>query len=172
MDSHFKSATPRKNLPVIMSLLEFWYRNCWNSQVHAIIPYSPQPKKLTNPSATIGYVESNGKSTLASGEFLEQGTASVIWGTDGINGQHSFFQFLHQGTALCPIDFILPLSPISGDSNQHSKMVSHCLAQARALMIGRSTHESYNSLVSKGLPEKYSRDLAPHLRMPGIDPAI
>ena len=170
MDSHFKSATPRKNLPVIMSLLEFWYRNCWNTQVHAIIPYSHNLRSLPIHLQQL-VMESNGKNALASGEFLGQDTASVIWGTDGINGQHSFYQFLHQGTVLCPIDFILPLSTISGDSDQHSKMVSHCLAQARALMIGRSTHESYNYLLKQGLPEKYSRDLAPHLRMPGNRPS-
>ena len=170
MDTHFKSASPSENLPVIMSLLEFWYRNCWNTQVHAIIPYSHNLRSLPSHLQQL-VMESNGKNALASGEFLEADTASVVWGTDGINGQHSFYQFLHQGTVLCPIDFILPLSPISGDSNQHSKMVSHCLAQARALMIGRSTDESYNYLVKKGPPEKYSQDLAPHLRMPGNRPS-
>ena len=170
MDSHFKSAAPSRNLPVIMSLLEFWYRNCWNTQVHAILPYSHNLRSLPIHLQQL-VMESNGKNALASGEFLEQLTASVIWGTDGINGQHSFYQFLHQGTLLCPIDFILPLSTISRDSDQHSKMVSHCLAQARALMIGRSTHESYNYLLKKGLPEKDSRDLAPHLRMPGNRPS-
>ncbi len=170
MDLHFKSAAPDKNLPIIMSLLELWYRNCWNTQVHAIIPYSHDLRNLTTYLQQL-IMESNGKSTLASGELSTMDTASVVWGTDGINGQHSFYQFLHQGTVLCPIDFILPLSTISGRAAEHAKMVAHCLAQARTLMIGRSTEEAYNSLVKKGLSVKEARILAEHLKMPGNRPS-
>jgi glucose-6-phosphate isomerase len=94
----------------------------------------------------------------------------VLWGAAGTMGQHSFHQLLHQGTLTCPADFILPLSTHTGMTSQHGRLVANCLAQSRAMMVGRSETEARESLLNRGVPADRATELAPHLAMPGNRP--
>src|SRR5690606_8859285 len=115
-------------------------------------------------------MESNGKRVAADGSPLDYDTGPVLWGSAGTMGQHSFHQLLHQGTRLCPVDFILPLTTHTGMAEQHQRLVANGLAQSRALLVGRTPDEARTSLLARGLEEAEAERLAPHLAMPGNRP--
>jgi len=169
MDRHFREAAPGANMPLLMSLLELWYCNFLGAGNHVVLPYDHNLRRLPDFLQQLT-MESNGKRVSADGERLDYVTAPVLWGSAGTMGQHSFHQLLHQGQRLCPVDFVLPLTTHTGEPDQHRRLVANCLAQSRALMVGRSLAEATASLRDRGLEEAAAQALAPHLAMPGNRP--
>ncbi|MEQ9393904.1 glucose-6-phosphate isomerase [Haliea sp.] len=170
MDSHFASASCAFNLPMLLSLLEIWYCNFFGAGNHVVLPYDQGLARLPDFLQQLT-MESNGKRVTRDGEPLDYDSAPVLWGSAGTMGQHSFHQLLHQGTRLCPADFILPLTTAVGDSARHQMLVANGLAQSRTLMVGRSEDEARASLLERGLDAAEANRLAPHLAMPGNRPS-
>lgn len=137
MDEHFRTAPMERNLPVRLGLLDVWYRNFHGMDSRCIAPYhsllSRWPAYLQQLE-----MESNGKRVDRQGQALPFETSPVIWGEPGTNGQHAFFQMLHQGTCITPVEFVAVRQETHGLGGHHEKLLSHVLAQARALMLGRS----------------------------------
>jgi glucose-6-phosphate isomerase len=169
MDNHLAQAPAEDNLPLLLSLLEVWYGNFMDAGNCVVLPYSHHLQRLPSFLQQLT-MESNGKQVSSDGEALDYSTGPVLWGTAGTMGQHSFHQLLHQGTQLCPTDFILPLTTHTGMEEQHRKLVANCLAQSRTMMIGRTTEEARESLLSRGMAPTEAARLAPHLAMPGNRP--
>jgi glucose-6-phosphate isomerase len=169
MDEHFRRIEPHANMPLIMSLLELWYGTFMGIGNHAVLPYDHSLRLLPDYLQQLT-MESNGKRVDTDGQPLDYPTAPILWGSAGTIGQHSFHQLLHQGQRLCPVDFVLPLTTHTGEADQHRKLVANCLAQSRALMVGRSLDEATDSLLQRGLDERSAKQLAPHLAMPGNRP--
>lgn len=170
MDGHFADSPIENNLPAILALLEIWYCNGFGTSNHVVLPYDHHLRHLPDFLQQLT-MESNGKRVTADGKSLNYHSGSVLWGSAGTMGQHSFHQLLHQGTLLCPADFILPLTTHSKNTEQHKQLVANCLAQSRALMVGRSLEESENSLLARGTDSATARATAPHLVMPGNRPS-
>jgi glucose-6-phosphate isomerase len=137
MDEHFRTASFDANLPVIMGLLSYWYRDCVGAQTHAVVPYSQPLAKLPSYLQQLE-MESNGKSVRADGAPVAEDTGAIVWGTAGTNGQHAYFQLLHQGTALVPLDLVGFLEPQPGHAlGDHQRLlVANLFAQAEALAFG------------------------------------
>jgi glucose-6-phosphate isomerase len=169
MDIHFASSAIDANMPVLMSLLEIWYCNFLGADNHAVLPYDNSLQKLPDFLQQLT-MESNGKRVSEDGTALAYGTGPVLWGSAGTMGQHSFHQLLHQGTRLCPADFVLPLTTHTGMGEQHRRLVANCLAQSRTMMVGRSVEEARGALLQRGKSEAEADYLAPHLAMPGNRP--
>jgi glucose-6-phosphate isomerase len=137
MDEHFRTAPFEQNLPVVMGLLGCWYRNFLDAQTHVVVPYA-QPLDKLSPYLQQLEMESNGKSVRADGFPVDGMTGEIVWGTPGTNGQHAYFQLLHQGTVLAPIDFIGFEQPQPGHAlgAHHDLLVANMLAQSEALAFG------------------------------------
>ncbi|CAH1402570.1 unnamed protein product [Nezara viridula] len=139
IDNHFKTAPVEQNIPIILAMIGIWYSNFYGAETHAILPYDQYLHRFAAYFQQ-GDMESNGKSVNRGGEPVSYSTGPVIWGEPGTNGQHAFYQLIHQGTRLIPADFIVPAishNPISG--NEHHKiLLANFLAQTEALMVGRS----------------------------------
>jgi glucose-6-phosphate isomerase len=139
-DVHFAESSWEKNIPFLMAALGLWYNNYWDYSSHAILPYDQRlhrfPAYLQQAD-----MESNGKSVDRNGERVSHNTGPIIWGECGTNGQHAFYQLIHQGTRIIPCDFILFAKPDHGFLDQHEKLVANCIAQSRALVMGRSREE-------------------------------
>lgn len=135
MDQHFLEAPAERNLPVILALLGIWYRNGFDLRSHAVLPYS---QRLARFPAYLQQLEmeSNGKHIDHDGQTLPWGTAPVIWGDCGTNGQHAFHQWLHQGSDVIPVDFLLAREPVEGDPDAHALLVANGFAQTEALAFG------------------------------------
>ena len=169
MDRHFHSAQPHCNLPLLMSLLEVWCCQFLGAGNHAVLPYAHRLRRLPDYLQQLT-MESNGKRVAVDGSALPHDSAPVLWGAAGTIGQHSFHQLLHQGTRLCPVDFILPLAPTQpGADDRHARLVANCLAQSRALVVGRSIAEAEHALRRRGYGSE-AASLAPHLAIPGNRP--
>jgi glucose-6-phosphate isomerase len=137
IDDHFRRAPFEKNIPVVMGLLGVWYNNFFNAQTHAILPYSQYLYRLPAYLEQAD-MESNGKSVDRSGGRVDYQTGPIIWGEPGTNGQHAFYQLLHQGTKMVPADFIGFVRPLSASGDHHRKLVANMIAQTEALAFGRS----------------------------------
>ncbi len=170
MDQHFRSSDPRGNMPLLMSLLELWYCNFLGAGNHVVLPYDHSLQCLPDFLQQLT-MESNGKQVSTDGQHLDYTTAPILWGSAGTMGQHSFHQLLHQGQYLCPVDFVLPLTTHTDNPQQHRNLVANCLAQSRALMVGRSLDAATRNLLQRGVDEKRAAQLAPHLVMPGNRPS-
>lgn len=170
MDQHFLNSKADSNLPLLMSLLEIWYCSFLRASNHVVLPYDHSLQRLPDFLQQLT-MESNGKCVSSDGRRLEYSTAPVLWGSAGTMGQHSFHQLLHQGTQLCPVDFILPLTTHTGAEQQHRILVANCLAQSRTLMVGRSLEDAKKALLNRGLGDDDAAALAPHLVMPGNRPS-
>ncbi|WP_287876709.1 glucose-6-phosphate isomerase [Aquitalea sp.] len=140
MDEHFFSAPLQQNMPVLLALIGIWYNTFYQAHTHAIMPYDHGLRRLPAHIQQLD-MESNGKRVGRFGEPLDFDTGPVIWGEEGANSQHAFFQLLHQGTRLVPCDFIVPMSGHYGLEQQHRVLVANCFAQAEALMRGKSEAE-------------------------------
>lgn len=170
MDAHFASADLDKNIPVLMALIVFWYSNIWGSDSQAVLPYSNHLQLLPSYLQQLE-MESNGKSVSKQGERLDYQTGSVIWGTEGTNGQHSFHQLLHQGQVLTPIDFVVTLAAHHDLDEQHKYLFANCVAQSQALMAGRSLNETKAELLASGMNAEEAEQLAEHKVHPGNNPS-
>lgn len=141
MDTHFKQAEPAKNMPVIMALLGVWYNNFFNAQTVAVLPYSRRLAYLPSYLQQVD-MESNGKSIDRDGAAVDYQTGTIVWGEPGTNGQHAFYQLIHQGTKLIPCDFIAMKNTHSGLDKLQSLLNANCIAQMEALMLGKSIDEA------------------------------
>lgn len=140
MDTHFKAAPLNKNAPVILALLGIWHRNICGYPAQAVIPYHNGLRRLPAFLQQLD-MESNGKSVTREGKAVCDATGPIIFGEPGTDAQHSFFQWLHQGTDSVPVDFILPVTTQDDSFNRQNILISHCLAQAEALMCGQQNEQ-------------------------------
>ena len=163
MDEHFRTAPLDKNLPVLLGMIGIWYRNFFGSQSYLVAPYSEALHYLPSYLQQLE-MESNGKSARLDGTFVDYPTSAVTWGEPGTNGQHAFFQMLHQGPTIVPIDFIAVLTPEHPLASHHPKLLANCFAQSEALMLGRTLDEA-RKVAGPG-----KEALAPHLTFPGNRP--
>lgn len=170
MDKHFAEAPLERNMPVIMALLVFWYNQLHGSQTQAILPYAHHLQLLPSYLQQLE-MESNGKSVTKDGSYADYQTGSLVWGTEGTNGQHSFHQSLHQGKIIAPIDFIAILRAHHDIDHQHRYLFANCVAQSQALMTGRDLATSKAELEAQGLTEEEVAYLAPHKVHPGNRPS-
>lgn len=168
MDKHFKDAPLNQNLPVILGLLGVWYRNFFDAQSHAILPYYHYLRGLPAYIQQLD-MESNGKSCDRSGKKVDYETGPIIWGSEGTNGQHSFHQHIHQSNTLIPVDFILPIKAPSSDTVHHTMLAANCFGQSQALMQGYTYEQCLSDL--QDLPEEKRKLLAAHKTMPGNKPS-
>ncbi len=170
MDLHFRNAPFGENLPVILGLLGVWYRNFLGASNHAILPYD-QSLHLLPAYLQQADMESNGKGVTRDGEPLEYDSGPVVWGQPGTNGQHAFFQLMHQGTELVPADFILPARSHHPVGEHHRILAANCIAQTEALMKGKTEQEVRAELEAAGLDPARVDDLLPHRVFPGNRPS-
>lgn len=161
MDRHFLEAPLERNLPVMLAGIAVWYNNFWGAESQAILPYDNRLERFPAFLQQM-QMESNGKSVRIDGRPVRVATGMVIWGEAGSNAQHSFYQLLHQGTRLVPVDFILPVRSSGGDQGQQDLAVANCLAQAEALARGHSVEAVRGELEAKGLEASEIERLAPH----------
>jgi len=169
MDEHFRSSELAENLPVILALLEVWYCSFFGASNHVVLPYDHGLRRFPDFLQQLT-MESNGKSVSAQGRQLEHATAPILWGSAGTIGQHSFHQLLHQGTQLCPADFIVPLTTQTDKPEEHRKLVANGFAQSAAMMVGRTLAQSQNTLEERGVSKEEAKKIAPHLVMRGNRP--
>ena len=171
MDAHFLHTPFAQNMPVRMALLAIWYRNFWQCDSYAILPYAQDLHLLPSFLQQLD-MESLGKSTGIDGGALTTDTGAVIWGSAGTNGQHSFHQLLHQGTDMIPADFIaVARSNCQHDVTEHQQLLANCLAQSRALMLGKSGSDALSENLASGMTEQQAAALAPHRVVPGNRPS-
>ncbi len=153
MDEHFKTAPIEQNIPMMMGLLGVWYINFFNFPTHAILAYDQGLSKLA-PYLQQADMESNGKFINRDGEHIDFHTGPVIWGEVGTNGQHAFYQLLHQGTEIVPADFIMPIESqyaLGKDGNEHHKiLLSNFIAQTQSLMLGKTYNEARAEIEKQG----------------------
>ena len=169
MDSHFASASLDQNIPVILGLLGIWYVNFFDAPTHAILPYDQYMHRFAAYFQQ-GDMESNGKTVDRSGKRVNYATGPVIWGEPGTNGQHAFYQLIHQGTQLIPADFIAPAVTHNKIGNHHTLLMSNFFAQTEALMNGKSKEVVVAELQKAGLNEAEIDKLAPFKVFEGNKP--
>ncbi len=169
MDQHFSSTDFSANMPVILGLLGIWYRNFFEAGNHAILPYD-HSLRLLPAYLQQADMESNGKRVTRDGAPVSYDTGPVIWGQPGTNGQHAFFQLIHQGTELVPADFILPARTHHPISEHHEILSANCIAQTEALMRGKTEDEVRKELSDVGMDAAQIDALAPHKVFPGNKP--
>src|SRR5690606_30214248 len=145
MDQHFRSEPFDKNIPVLLAMIGIWYNNFFGASTEAILPYDQYLHRFAAYFQQ-GNMESNGKSVDRSGNPVTYQTGPVIWGEPGTNGQHAFYQLLHQGTKLIPCDFIAPVISHNPVGDHHVKLLSNFFAQTKALMKGKTADEVESEL--------------------------
>jgi glucose-6-phosphate isomerase len=171
MDRHFAEAPLEYNMPVIMALLGVWYRNFFGFDSHAVVPYDQNLSRFPSFLQQLD-MESNGKRVYRSGRQIEShATGPIVWGEPGCNSQHSFFQWLHQGTGTAPVDFLLAARSHYPVGEHHRLLAASCLAQSRALMIGRTAEETRQSLDGSGVDPETIEQRLPHSVFPGNRPS-
>jgi len=162
MDEHFRTAPFECNLPVLMGLLGIWYNNFFDTQTNAVLPYEQYLKRFPAYLQQLT-MESNGKHVTLDGTEVDYQTGPIYWGEPGTNGQHSFYQLIHQGTKLIPCDFIAFLQPLNPIGRHHDLLLANVFAQAEALAFGKTQQE----VKAEGIPEW----LVPHKTFEGNHPS-
>ncbi|GAB2891362.1 glucose-6-phosphate isomerase [Uliginosibacterium flavum] len=170
MDLHFRTAPLAENLPVLLALLGIWNVNFLGCASQVISPYNQTLHRLPAFLQQLD-MESNGKQVRADGEPVDYATGPVIWGEPGTNGQHAYFQLLHQGTAVIPVDFILALKQPGQLDAHRTSQIANCLAQSAALMQGKTAEEVRTEMSAKGVAAKEIEALIPHRSFPGNRPS-
>jgi len=170
MDEHFRTAPYDKNLPVLMGLLDLWYRNFFGAESHVVLPYDYALRSFPDYLQQLE-MESNGKRVTRDGETVDYPTGSIIWGGSGNNGQHAFYQLMHQGTTLIPSDFIVPMRCQYSVGDHDEAMLSNALAQTEALMKGRNEEEARQALMESGMAGADLDAAIPHRILPGNQPS-
>ncbi len=170
MDAHFLNTPLERNLPVIMGLLGVWYRNVWGFATHAVLPYDQHLSRFTAYLQQQD-MESNGKSTTLEGMVPDYDTGPIVWGEPGTNGQHAFYQLIHQGTSVIPCDFLVAANPHEELPPHHLKLVANCFAQSEALMLGKNEKEVVAELGKAGMSAEEIAKLTPHKLFPGNRPS-
>ncbi len=169
-DLHFRNEPVQKNIPAIMALIGLWYNNFYNAHTHAILPYDQYLHRFPAYMQQTD-MESNGKSCDRNGDKVHYATGPVVWGEAGTNGQHAFYQLIHQGTVLIPCDFIIPAQSLNEMGDHHLKLISHCFAQSEALMHGKSREEVMRELQQKGKTPQEIESLLPFMVFDGNRPS-
>ena len=169
MDEHFQSADFEQNIPVVLALLSVWYNNFYGAETEAVIPYSQYLHRLP-AYLQQGVMESNGKSVDRNGNRVDYQTGTIIWGEPGTNSQHAFFQLIHQGTKLIPVDFIGFKKSLHGDTGHHNKLMANYFAQTEALMNGKTADEVRKELKQKDMSEPEMEKLVPFKVFEGNKP--
>jgi len=169
MDEHFRAAPPDRNMPIILALLGIWYINFFNAHTHAVLPYD-QSLHLLPAYLQQADMESNGKSIDRDGQPVDYATGPVIWGESGTNGQHAFYQLIHQGTQLIPMDFIAPAQTYYPVGRHHPILLSNFFAQTEALLKGRTENEARQAFDKQNLSEDEKRMRLPHVISEGNRP--
>lgn len=169
MDQHFINAPVEQNIPVIMAVLGIWYNNFFNAQSYTVLPYSQYLHRFT-AFLQQSDMESNGKTINRKGEKVDYQTGQVLWGEPGTNGQHSFYQLIHQGTKLIPSDFIGIVNPPERVGDHHEKLMSNFFAQPEALAFGLTKEQAIDALEKSGASKEDIEMLAPHKVFEGNKP--
>lgn len=170
MDEHFRTAPLAHNMPVLLGTIGAWYRNFFGYPTHAILPYDQRLSRLPAHIQQLD-MESNGKRVDRNGEPLARASGPVVFGEPGTNGQHAFFQLLHQGTDVVPCDFLVAARPAERIGDHHAKLVANCFAQSEALARGRTLEEVTRRLEADGLDRESAARIAPHRVFPGNRPS-
>jgi glucose-6-phosphate isomerase len=170
MDEHFAQAPLRENLPVQLGLLDVWYRNFHGFSSRSVAPYHQGLRRFPAYLQQLE-MESNGKRVDAQGRALPFGTSPVVWGEAGTNGQHAYFQMLHQGTDVIPVEFLAVRTPTHGHADLHTKALANCLAQSQALMLGKSAEEAATEQAPTASRTLDRAVLARHRSFPGNRPS-
>jgi glucose-6-phosphate isomerase len=170
MDEHFAAAPLERNLPAVLGLIGVWNVNFCGMATHAVLPYDQRLALLPDYLQQLE-MESNGKRVTREGAPLDHATAPVVWGAPGTNGQHAFFQLLHQGTQVVPADFVACCRSHHALGSHHDILVSNFLAQTEALMRGRTVDEARQEMQAQKLPPQEIERLLPHRVFPGNRPS-
>ncbi|KAB1112594.1 glucose-6-phosphate isomerase [Neorhizobium galegae] len=172
MDTHFRTAPVRQNLPMLLGLIGFYHRNVLGYPSRAILPYDQRLLRFPAYLQQLD-MESNGKGVTIDGTPVEGNSGPVVWGEPGTNGQHAFYQLIHQGTTVIPAEFMIAANSFEPHlRHQHELLIANCLAQSEALMKGRSVAEAKAQLTSKGMGDKQADFIAPHRVFTGNRPSI
>ena len=169
MDQHFQATPFESNLPVILGMLGIWYNNFFDADTHAILPYDQYLQFLPSYLQQAD-MESNGKSVTKDGKRIEYSTGPVIWGQPGTNGQHAFYQLIHQGTKLIPADFIATVETQNKTDKHHDILLANFFAQTEALAMGKTEQQVTDEFIASGMPEDRQSALLPHKIFEGNRP--
>jgi glucose-6-phosphate isomerase len=169
MDNHFQSRDLKDNVPVILALLGVWYANFAGARTHAVLPYDQYLMYLPSYLQQAD-MESNGKGVTRDGVGVEYTTGPVVWGEPGTNGQHAFFQLIHQGTQMIPADFIAAIKSHNPLGDHQAQLMANFFAQTEALMRGRTAEEARAEMLTAGMAPAQVEVLAPHRSFPGNRP--
>ena len=171
MDEHFRTAPPERNLPMTLGLIGVWHRNALGYATRAILPYDQRLSRLAAHLQQLD-MESNGKQVRRDGSPVTRETGPVVWGEPGTNSQHAFLQLIHQGTQIVPVEFLLAAEGHEPDlAHHHALLAANALAQAEALMRGRTLEEARAQLLAGGMAPQKAEALAPHRVFPGDRPS-
>ncbi|GLK57516.1 glucose-6-phosphate isomerase [Methylopila capsulata] len=169
IDEHFRTAPLDRNIPALMGLIGIWHRNVCGYDTHAVLPYDQRLARFPAYLQQLD-MESNGKSVTLDGAPVATKTGPIVWGEPGTNGQHAFYQLLHQGTNVVPADILLGAVPHEHVADQHAMLLANGLAQGEAFMKGRTTEEAVAQLEASGVDAAEATRLAPHKTFPGDRP--
>ncbi len=172
IDEHFRTAPIRQNIPVLLGLLGFYHRNVLGYPSRAILPYDQRLSRFPAYLQQLD-MESNGKAVTLDSTPVDYSTGPVVWGEPGTNGQHAFYQLIHQGTDIIPAEFMIAANGHEKDlRHQHELLIANCLAQSEALMKGRTLAEAKAQLTAKGMAEAKADKIAPHRVFTGNRPSL
>ncbi len=172
IDNHFREAPFRENIPMLLGLIGYYHRNVLGYPSRALLPYDQRLSRFPAYLQQLD-MESNGKSVTMDSTPVEGQTGPVVWGEPGTNGQHAFYQLIHQGTTVIPAEFMIAANGHEKDlRHQHQLLIANCLAQSEALMKGRTLEEAKAQLTSKGMDEAKADKIAPHRVFSGNRPSI
>lgn len=160
MDNHFRDTPFDQNIPVILALISLWYNNFFGAESEAILPYDQYMHRFA-PYFQQGNMESNGKYVDRAGNKVNYQTGPIIWGEPGTNGQHAFYQLIHQGTKMIPADFLAPAQTLNKISDHHPKLLANFFAQTEALMMGKTREAVEEELRKSGMDEEEVAKIAP-----------
>lgn len=166
MDNHFRNTPFEENLPALSAAIQMWNREALGHGSYALIPYAERLRLLPTWAQQLE-MESNGKGVTRDGAPLERSACAVTWGVAGTNAQHSFFQLLHQGVEEIPVEFIVNAGAQEGPPSHRAKVYANALAQARALMVGKTAAQAKAEMIAKGMSEADATRLAPHRAFTG-----
>ncbi len=169
VDEHFQTSQMESNVPVLMALVGIWHRNICGYDTHAVLPYDQHLHRFPAYLQQLD-MESNGKRIDLNGDEVSTATGPIVWGEPGTNGQHAFYQLIHQGTSVIPADFLIAAHPAEPVGDHHEKLAANAFAQTEALMFGKTVKQVEETLREQGLAADEIARLAPHKVFPGNRP--
>ena len=170
MDEHFRTAPVEANIPMVLGLLGIWNTDLLDAESHAVLPYDQYLRRLPAYLQQLD-MESNGKRVDRDGHTVTMPTGPIVWGEPGTNGQHAFYQLLHQGTRFVPCDFLIAAESHNPLDGHHETLMANCVAQSEALAFGKTEDAAKKELVARGMSDEEVRRLLPHKVFPGNRPS-